>query len=77
MANTATAFDARITGARSNGRHESFNNTHRETVRSGKLEISENDILHGAALAATKMKAPASCRRLQKRPHQDGQGYVP
>ncbi len=24
-----------------------------------------------------KMKAPASCRRLQKRPHQDGQGYVP
>jgi len=44
MANTATAFDARITGARSNGRHESFNNTHRETVRSGKLEISENEL---------------------------------
>ena len=44
MANTATAFEARITGARSNGRHESFNNTHRETVRSGKLEISENEL---------------------------------
>jgi acyl carrier protein len=44
MANTATAFEARITGARSNGRHESFNNTHRETVRPGKLEISENEL---------------------------------
>jgi len=44
MANTATAFDARITGARTNGRHASFNNTHRETVRAGALEISEIEL---------------------------------
>jgi exopolyphosphatase / guanosine-5'-triphosphate,3'-diphosphate pyrophosphatase len=44
-----------------------------------EIEVSERDILHGAALERLSLKEepPASCGRFSKRPYQDGQGYVP
>ena len=42
-----------------------------------EVEVSEQRHPARRRTGRLKMKAPASCRRLQKRPHQDGQGYVP